>query len=560
MHLSQRKTRQFRSFGMIAILASILIWHLPTAYATSIDIMFVYENGAVSWLGSSSSMDTFSEDVVNRMNMAMQNSGSDIRFRHAHSMAVNYTYSSFTTDLTAMQAGSGAFAAVHNARDTYKADLVALLTDTGSAQGNVGLGYLLSSWRGSPSYAYTESAIRSVAISHTLTHEVGHNFGADHASDQKSDPGPNRDLDNQYSSGWYFTGSNGVDYHTIMAYNFDGYGGYYQPAPLFSTPLETFQGTPAGDADSADNTRLLGETGCIIAGYRSSALLDEPAATAATDMTTSSFTANWQSVCDATGYKLDVSTNANFSSFVTSYSARDVGNTTSYSVTGLDSGTTYYYRIRAYGSASVSSASDTITANTESSGNSDRRDAAWRVAEIYIATMGYAPDDEGLEYWVEQIQTQPEWNPTTVAQSFFDQPLVKMEYPDTLDDGALIESLYLNIFGRAADASGYDYWVTELQSGRLERNDMIIAMIEGGWANEDAANDMARFGNRVETALAFASYQSSHGIVYSGLSETDRAILREAGQDVLTGVTSDTATRDAAIDSIPDLLNGLTEV
>ncbi|MFY7963281.1 MAG: LamG-like jellyroll fold domain-containing protein, partial [Chitinophagaceae bacterium] len=46
-------------------------------------------------------------------------------------------------------------------------------------------------------------------------------------------------------------------------------------------------------------------------------------------------------------YLLDVSTNANFSSFVSGYNNLNVGNVLSYLVTGLDVNTTYYVRVRA---------------------------------------------------------------------------------------------------------------------------------------------------------------------------------------------------------------------
>ena len=180
----------------------------------------------------------------------------------------------------------------------------------------------------------------------------------------------------------------------------------------------------------------------------------------------------------------------------------------------------------------------------------------WQVAEIYVATLGYAPDNEGLQYWVNNLQNGG-WTATTVAQSFFDQPLVQTQYPPDQSDEALIEALYQNIFGRTADNDGKTYWLDELQSGRMARNAMIIAMINGGWANADAAADMARFGNRIEVGLAFAAEQARLGIVYSALSEVDRERLRQLGREVLANVTSDTATRDSAIASIPTLLTVL---
>ena len=48
----------------------------------------------------------------------------------------------------------------------------------------------------------------------------------------------------------------------------------------------------------------------------------------------------------ATYYLLDVSTNAGFTSFVGTYHDLNVGNVTTYLVTGLTPGVTYYYRVR----------------------------------------------------------------------------------------------------------------------------------------------------------------------------------------------------------------------
>src|SRR5439155_560993 len=73
-----------------------------------------------------------------------------------------------------------------------------------------------------------------------------------------------------------------------------------------------------------------------------------PTALKATNETASSFTANWTSVTGATGYRLDVSTNSSFTSYVPPYQNFDVGNTTSYNVTGLGANTFYYYRFQGY--------------------------------------------------------------------------------------------------------------------------------------------------------------------------------------------------------------------
>src|SRR6185369_1147318 len=89
-----------------------------------------------------------------------------------------------------------------------------------------------------------------------------------------------------------------------------------------------------------------------------------PSATAATNVTSSGFTANWTSVTGATGYRLDVSSNSAFSSYLTGYQSVDVGNVTSRSVSALSASTTYYYRVRSYNANGTSGNSNTASATT----------------------------------------------------------------------------------------------------------------------------------------------------------------------------------------------------
>jgi hypothetical protein len=91
-----------------------------------------------------------------------------------------------------------------------------------------------------------------------------------------------------------------------------------------------------------------------------------PTANAASDASCTYFTANWSSVSGATGYYLDVATDAGFTSMVSGYNNLDVGNVTSQVVSGLSFMTTYYYRVRAYNACGTSVNSSTINYSTSS--------------------------------------------------------------------------------------------------------------------------------------------------------------------------------------------------
>jgi phosphodiesterase/alkaline phosphatase D-like protein len=78
-----------------------------------------------------------------------------------------------------------------------------------------------------------------------------------------------------------------------------------------------------------------------------------------------SFTANWQGVGGATGYRLDVATDPAFLNYVAGYQNLNVGNVTSRNVTGLTPNAQYYYRLRAYNSNGTSLNSNVITVRTK---------------------------------------------------------------------------------------------------------------------------------------------------------------------------------------------------
>lgn len=87
--------------------------------------------------------------------------------------------------------------------------------------------------------------------------------------------------------------------------------------------------------------------------------VDAPIATEATSISYEEFMANWEAVEGATGYRIDVSLDADFSTFVSGYENLAVDGT-SLLVTGLMSNTVYYYRVRALDGTVASESSNVI--------------------------------------------------------------------------------------------------------------------------------------------------------------------------------------------------------
>ena len=121
--------------------------------------------------------------------------------------------------------------------------------------------------------------------------------------------------------------------------------------------LQTIEGTyTVRGTNAGGNTTMNGNAVVTV-----TPLPTVPTALAGSGATCNQITSNWTTVTGATSYQLDVSTSNTFATFVTGYQNRDVGNVTSHNITGLVTGTTYYYRVRAVNSCGVSGNSGTIT-------------------------------------------------------------------------------------------------------------------------------------------------------------------------------------------------------
>lgn len=242
---------------------------VPGRGSTYVDILVAYEGNAVTWANENGGgITNFAEVAVQKMNMALANTGLDalFSFRLVGVLGVNVSSTDLNSILDDVAYGSGGWAPVKQMRDNVSADIVTILVDTGSDYGMTGLGWSL---REPPisslsEYAYNACSIRSVAQAHTMTHEVGHNMGAGHSDLQRTSPGPQY---YSYSSGYYFTGADENQYGTVMTYNGEGPGG--EVLPYFSSPNYVYAGVPIGD-DTHDNTRTIAQTYAEVALFRSS--------------------------------------------------------------------------------------------------------------------------------------------------------------------------------------------------------------------------------------------------------------------------------------------------
>jgi hypothetical protein len=215
-----------------------------------IDVLVLYTSPVKTTLGGDAQARVFAQQAVDAANTAYLNSKIRQRLRlvSAQETAVEET-GTLGSELIAVRTN----AAVQTLREEYKADLVALISNSND---NCGIGYLMGS--GSPSYAFSVTSRNCAVGNLSFAHELGHNMGSQH---NPEDGGSG--ATHSYGYGHYV---NGV-FRTVMSYVNQCQSGCPR-RPFFSNPEITFSGFSTGLSNARDNARAINNTSDIIANYR----------------------------------------------------------------------------------------------------------------------------------------------------------------------------------------------------------------------------------------------------------------------------------------------------
>jgi hypothetical protein len=89
------------------------------------------------------------------------------------------------------------------------------------------------------------------------------------------------------------------------------------------------------------------------------------------------------------------------------------------------------------------------------------------IKRFYQNILNRSADQEGMSFWLKQMQST---SGASVALGFFkSDEYLRLQ----LNDSEFIDILYSTLFGREADRGGHDYWMAELEAGRLR--DVVIS-------------------------------------------------------------------------------------
>ncbi len=110
---------------------------------------------------------------------------------------------------------------------------------------------------------------------------------------------------------------------------------------------------------------------------------------------------------------------------------------------------------------------------------------------LYQAAFARTPDVAGLKFWINSLDQGQ--SAKEIARGFLGAPEFLNKYGSNLSDEALIGRFYQNILGRTPEAAGFNFWVSELSSGRRDRADVLAQFAESP-ENVELTMPMLAFG------------------------------------------------------------------
>jgi hypothetical protein len=168
---------------------------------------------------------------------------------------------------------------------------------------------------------------------------------------------------------------------------------------------------------------------------------------------------------------------------------------------------------------------------------------AAEIQALYIAYFNRPADPVGLTFWLNAANAAG--STAAVANAFSASDEYKVTYAGK-SYPEIVDALYVNLFGRHAEADGLIFWSNALQSGQVNIGNIAVA-IQGGAQNADKIS----VDNKVLAASAFTTAVSADGASIVGYTG---AAANQVARDWLSTVTDptslETAIGESALDAV----------
>jgi hypothetical protein len=160
-----------------------------------------------------------------------------------------------------------------------------------------------------------------------------------------------------------------------------------------------------------------------------------------------------------------------------------------------------------------------------------------KVAQLYAALFGRAPEREGVTYWTQQLSSKPL---QLVAQEMYNCDPARVYYPYTLTNEQIVGRFYANVLGRTADANGLAYWTAELNSGMTPGQvvtNMLTAVVNYNGSDHMGLMSQRLLANKTAIGLYYAVDLAGNNVGIAKLAFdkiTDAPESLDAAKDYLS--------------------------
>ena len=112
---------------------------------------------------------------------------------------------------------------------------------------------------------------------------------------------------------------------------------------------------------------------------------------------------------------------------------------------------------------------------------------------IYKAAFGREPDLEGVGFWISRMEEQ-DWDLIEVSARFIDSDEFRASYGTNPSDAQYLTKLYENVLGRVPDLGGYNWWLNELETNPEKTRAKVLADFAEGAENQSVTAELVAQG------------------------------------------------------------------
>lgn len=138
-------------------------------------------------------------------------------------------------------------------------------------------------------------------------------------------------------------------------------------------------------------------------------------------------------------------------------------------------------------------------------------DTTTQVEQLYVAYFSRAADPAGLQYWSGVLNSAAD-GIQQISANFAASAEYKAAYSGKTND-QIVNTVYLNLFGRAAETAGLNYW-SDLLNKKLITIDNVVTQIAAG----AQGNDSVAYSGKVAVSKVITAHIDTQAEIsaYSG--------------------------------------------